>query len=46
MIVVHIRRPELTAEERGRRMEEIKQAAARLVLETEKTKIIKNRRKP
>lgn len=45
MIVTHIHRPELTAKERAKRMEEIKQAAARLVLETEKTKILKNRRK-
>ena len=45
MIVTHIQRPELTKEERAKRMEEIKQAAARLVLETEKAKILKNRRK-
>ncbi len=45
MIVTHVYRPELTAEERAKRMEEIKQAAARLVLETEKAKIKKNRRK-
>ena len=38
-ITVH--RPELTAEERARRMEEIKQAAIRLVLETEKAKLRK-----
>lgn len=46
MIVISIHRPELTAEERAKRMEEIKKAAARLVLQTEKSKIIKNRRKP
>lgn len=45
MITTTITRPELTAAERAKRMEEIKQAAARLVLETEKTKILKNRRK-
>jgi hypothetical protein len=38
MIVSTIHRPELTAAERAKRMEGIKQAAARLVLETEKTK--------
>lgn len=38
MIATTITRPVLTAEERARRMEEIKQAAARLVIETEKTK--------
>lgn len=36
--IVTIHRPELTAEERARRMKEIKQAAVRLVLETEKAK--------
>jgi hypothetical protein len=45
MIVTTIRRPELTDEERAKRMEEIKQAAARLVLETEKSKYLRNRRK-
>lgn len=38
MAIVTVNRPELTAAERAKRMEEIKQAAARLVLETEKTK--------
>lgn len=38
MNTITISRPELTAEERARRMEEIKQAAIRLVLETEKAK--------
>lgn len=38
MIASTIHRPELTAAERAKRMEEIKQAAARLVLETEKIK--------
>lgn len=46
MIVTHIQRPELTAEERAKRMERIKEATIRLVLETERQKIIKNRRKP
>lgn len=45
MIVTTVHRPVLTAEERARRMEEIKQAAARLVLETEKQNI-KKRRQP
>jgi hypothetical protein len=36
--IITIHRPELTAEERAKRMKEIKQAAARLVLETEKAK--------
>lgn len=43
MIVTTIHRPELTDEERAKRMEEIKQAAARLVLETEKAKSLKNK---
>ena len=38
MAIVRVTRPELSAEERVRRMEEIKQAAVRLVLETEKAK--------
>lgn len=38
MAIVTVTRPELTAEERAKRMEEIKQAAIRLVLETEKAK--------
>ena len=38
MIHTVIHRPELTIEERAKRMEEIKQAASRLVLETEKAK--------
>lgn len=42
-IIVH--RPELTDEERAKRMAEIKQAAERLILETEKAKILKNRRR-
>jgi hypothetical protein len=46
MIVTHIHRPDLTVEERAKRLEEIKKAAVRLVLETEKSKILKNRRKP
>lgn len=43
MIVSTIHRPELTAAERAKRMEEIKQAAVRLVLETEKAKHKKNK---
>jgi hypothetical protein len=38
MPIVTVNRPELTAAERAKRMEEIKQAAVRLVLETEKAK--------
>ena len=38
MAVVTVTRPELTPEERAKRMEAIKQAAVRLVLETEKQK--------
>ena len=38
MAIITVTRPKLTAEERAKRMEEIKQAAARLVLETEKAK--------
>lgn len=41
-ITVH--RPDLTPEEQAKRMEEIKQAAARLVLATEKSKIRKERK--
>jgi hypothetical protein len=36
--IVTIHRPVLTAEERAKRMEEIKRAATRLVTETEKAK--------
>ena len=43
MIVSTIHRPELTPEERARRMEEIKRTAVRLVLETEKAKILRMR---
>ena len=46
MIVTHIHRADLTVAERAKRLEEIKKAAVRLVLETEKSKILKNRRKP
>ena len=35
---ITVRRPILTEEERARRMEEIKRAAVRLVVETEKVK--------
>lgn len=38
MIIVTVTRPQLTPTERAKRMEEIKQAAIRLVLETEKAK--------
>ena len=37
--IVHINRPELTDEERARRMEEIKRAAERLLIATEKRKV-------
>lgn len=36
MAIIHISRPELTTEERARRMEAIKQAAVDLVVATEK----------
>lgn len=39
--IVTIYRPELTTKERAKRMEEIKRAATRLVLETEKAKLRK-----
>lgn len=42
MAIVTVIRPELSAEERAKRMEEIKQATALLVLETEKRKIKNN----
>jgi hypothetical protein len=45
MIVTHVSHPELTPEEYSKRMERIKQAVVKLVLETEKAKILKNRRK-
>lgn len=38
MITTTIHHPELTTRERAKRMEEIKQAAVQLVLETEKAK--------
>ena len=38
MAIVTVRRPELTDAERAKRMEEIKKAAIRLVIETEKAK--------
>lgn len=41
MAIVTVKRPELTAEERAKRMEEIKRAAVRLVLATEKAKRLK-----
>lgn len=42
MNIITITRPELTTEERTRRMDTIKQAAARLVLATEKAKALKH----
>lgn len=36
--VITVHRPQLTAEERARRMEEIKRAAIRLYIATEKAK--------
>lgn len=44
MNIITISRPELTAEERAKRMEEIKKAAIRLVLETEKAKLRKTQK--
>lgn len=38
MNIITVTRPELTPEERAKRMEAIKQAAVKLVLETEKQK--------
>lgn len=38
MVISTVHRPELSAAERAKRMEAIKQAAVRLVLETEKAK--------
>lgn len=38
MVLVTVTRPNLTPEERAKRMEAIKRAATKLVLETEKTK--------
>lgn len=38
MNIVTVKRPELTTEERAKRMEAIKQAAVRLILEHEKQK--------
>lgn len=35
---ITVRRPELTAEERAKRMEEIKQAAIQLIIATEKNR--------
>lgn len=40
---ITVRRPELTEEERAKRMEAIKQAAIRLVIATEKNKIHKQK---
>lgn len=38
MAIIHVTRPELTAEEREKRMEAIKKAAVDLVVATEKAK--------
>lgn len=38
MAIIHITRPELTTEERARRMELIKNAAADLIIATDKAK--------
>ena len=38
MNIIRVTRPTLTEEERARRYEEIKQAAARLILETDRRK--------
>ena len=47
--IVTIKRPQLTPEERAKRMEEVKRAAYQFVLATEKMKLqnaqIKNKRK-
>lgn len=40
--IVTISRPQLTAEEREKRMREIKQATIRLIIETEKAKLKKH----
>jgi hypothetical protein len=40
---ITIQRPDLTPEERAKRMEEIKLATARLIIATEKCKIRKER---
>jgi hypothetical protein len=45
MAIVSVQRPSLTTEERAKRMEEIKKAAVRLILETEKAKRSKQARK-
>lgn len=37
--IITVNRPDLTPEERAKRMEDIKQAAVRLVIETEKRKL-------
>lgn len=36
--IIRVHRPELSTEERAKRMEQIKQAAIQLILATEKTK--------
>ena len=44
MAIIHIYRPELTAEERAKRMEAIKKAAVDLVIATERKKARENAR--
>lgn len=44
MNIITVRRPELTPEERAQRMEAIKQAAVKLVLETERQKSKKGKK--
>lgn len=44
MVIVTIRRPDLTREEQAKRMAEIRQAATILVLATEKSKRRKERK--
>ena len=39
MNIIRVTRPQLTAEEREKRMDAIKQAAINLIAETEKTKL-------
>ena len=41
--IITVQRPELTAEERARRMKQIKEAALRLIVATDLTKKEKNK---
>lgn len=45
MNIITIARPDLTQEERAKRMEEIKQAAVRLVIATERSRARQKERK-